>query len=217
MKVQVGTIRPAGGGNRASTKVHKVQRQTEGWDKNYSMRLSVVVPHCTFHCIFGTVLDSQTDCYKTNRIRLAVVNPSVRRSTARQIVSKLIDFVCPSSTRPQSAGSVRRSTARQIVSKLIEFVCPSSTRHRSAGSVRRSTVRQIVSKLIEIEQHGDGQTNWIKFIAFVCPSHVHASPPTPPERACFFVLIAHNQVYVHNDGRELLPPLHRLLPLMLTA
>ena len=27
--------------------------------------------------------------------------------------------------------------------------------------------------------HGDGQTNWIKFIPFVCPSQVHASLPTP--------------------------------------
>ena len=32
------------------------------------------------------------------------------------------------------AGSERRSTARQIVSKFIEFVCPSSTRHLSALS-----------------------------------------------------------------------------------
>jgi hypothetical protein len=79
---------------------------------------------------------------------------SKRRLTARQIVSKLIEFVCPSSTRHRSAGSVWRSTARQIVSKLIEFVCPSSTRHRSAGSVWCSMARQIVSKLIE----------------FVCPS-----------------------------------------------
>ena len=85
------------------------------------------------------------------------VRISVRRSTARKIVSKLIEFVCPSSTRHRSAGSVRRSTARQIVSKLIEFVCPSSTRHRSAGLVQRSTARQIVSKLIE----------------FVCPSSTH--------------------------------------------
>jgi hypothetical protein len=28
--------------------------------------------------------------------------------------------------------------------------------------------------------HRDGQTNWIKFIPFVCLSHVHASSPTPP-------------------------------------
>ena len=28
--------------------------------------------------------------------------------------------------------------------------------------------------------HGDGQTNWIKFIPFVCPSQVRASLPTPP-------------------------------------
>jgi hypothetical protein len=80
----------------------------------------------------------------------------IRRGGRGVVVSKLIEYVCPSPTRHQSAGSVRRSTARQIVSKLIEFVCPSPTRHRSAGSVRRLTARQIVSKLIE----------------FVCP------PPT---------------------------------------
>ena len=28
--------------------------------------------------------------------------------------------------------------------------------------------------------YGDEQTNWIKFIQFVCPSQVHASLPTPP-------------------------------------
>jgi hypothetical protein len=70
---------------------------------------------------------------------------SVRRSTARQIVSKLIEFVCPSSTRHRSAGSVRRSTARQIVSKLIEFVCPSSADcfkiDRIRPSFRRLTAR----------------------------------------------------------------------------
>ena len=26
--------------------------------------------------------------------------------------------------------------------------------------------------------YGDGQTNLIKFIPFICPSRVHASPPT---------------------------------------
>jgi hypothetical protein len=46
------------------------------------------------------------------------------------------------------AGSERRSTARQIVSKFIEFVCPSSARRRSTGSERRSTAKQIVSKLL---------------------------------------------------------------------
>jgi hypothetical protein len=63
----------------------------------------------------------------------SVINPfasagSERRSTARQIQSKLTEFVCPSSTRSLSAGSERRLTARQIQSKLTEFVCPSSTR-----------------------------------------------------------------------------------------
>jgi hypothetical protein len=34
-----------------------------------------------------------------------------------------------------------------------------------------------------IEQHVDGQTNGLKFFLFDCPSHVHASPPTPPASA----------------------------------
>ena len=37
---------------------------------------------------------------------------SERRSTARQSVSKLTEFVCSSSTRPQSASSKRCSAAR---------------------------------------------------------------------------------------------------------
>ena len=62
-------------------------------------------------------------------------------STARQIQSKSTEFVCPSSTRPQSTGSEQRLTARQIRSKRTEFVCPSSTVHcpQSAGSELRST------------------------------------------------------------------------------
>jgi hypothetical protein len=51
------------------------------------------------------VLDGQTDSVKKNRIRLSVVNSSAVadsewRSTARQIQSKITEFVCPSSTRP---------------------------------------------------------------------------------------------------------------------
>ena len=37
--------------------------------------------------------------------------------------------------------------------------------------------------MIPSSNHGEGQTNWIKFIPFVCPSQVHASPPTPPASA----------------------------------
>jgi hypothetical protein len=49
-------------------------------------------------------------------------NPLTTNDARKTVVSKLIEFVCPSSTRHRSAGSVIRSMARQIVSKLIEFV-----------------------------------------------------------------------------------------------
>ena len=39
-------------------------------------------------------------------------------------MSKLTEFVCLPSTRPHTAGSERCLTARQILSKLTEFVCP---------------------------------------------------------------------------------------------
>ena len=73
----------------------------------------------------GTVLDGQTDSVKKNRIRLSVVIPSAIRwlgtcSTARQIQSKRTESVCPSSSRPLSAGSELRLTARHV--------CPSSSR-----------------------------------------------------------------------------------------
>ena len=44
-----------------------------------------------------------------------------RRSTARQIVSKLTEFFCPSSTSPRSAGSERRSTARLTAKSTRRF------------------------------------------------------------------------------------------------
>ena len=136
----------------------------------------------------------------------SVINPfasagSERRSTARQIQSKLTEFVCPSSTRSLSAGSERRLTARQIQSKLTEFVCPSSTRSLSAGSERRSTARQIQSKLTE----------------FVCPSSTR-SPHSPPALAwlgCLPLFAIHDQKSAGRTTYILLLSIIQLLLILL--
>ena len=39
------------------------------------------------------------------------------------------------------------------------------------------------SATIPTSNNVDGQTNWMNFFPFVCPSQVHASPPTPPSSA----------------------------------
>ena len=87
------------------------------------------------------------------------------RLTARQIVSKLTEFVCLLSTRLLSDGSERRSTARQIVSKLTEFVCPSSTRPR--------TVLPPTLPCIHTYLHSHS------YYSFSLPLFHHDDPPPP--------------------------------------
>jgi hypothetical protein len=75
----------------------------------------------------GTALDSQTDCFKIDRIRLSVVQ---RRLTARQIVSKLIEFVCLSSVRWLGTALDGQTDCVKTnrIQNSSEFVCLSSTR-----------------------------------------------------------------------------------------
>ena len=71
----------------------------------------------------GTTLDGQTNCFKIDRICLSVANPSSLRWLGTTLDGqtdcfKMIEFVCPSSTGPQSSGLKLRSTARQISQKV---------------------------------------------------------------------------------------------------
>ena len=70
------------------------------------------------------------------------------------------------------------------VSSKLDFLTP-VRRHNISLRVRAPVVGVYLSTYHQEQpsKRGDGQTNWIKFIPFVCPSQVHASPPTPPASA----------------------------------
>ena len=76
----------------------------------------------------GTTLDGQTDSVKKYKVQ----NSSVRRQPVR----------CP-----QGRNGARRPDRFSQKVQSTEFVCPSSTRPMSAGSERRSTARQISQKV----------------------------------------------------------------------
>ena len=92
--------------------------------------LFVGTSHITFVIVISICTSHRfVDCHSPKGRRTTyLVSYDGWQSTARQIQSKRTEFVCPSSTRPQSAGSERHSAARQIQSKRTEFVCQSSTR-----------------------------------------------------------------------------------------
>ena len=77
----------------------------------------------------------------------------------RLYVSKLKEFVCPSST-PLSTGSERCSTARQIVSKLTDFVCPSSADCFKTNRIRLSVINPSAVRWLGTVL--DGQTDCFK-------------------------------------------------------
>jgi hypothetical protein len=56
------------------------------------------------------------------------------------------------------------------------MICKNGGNKESSWANRQSPLRS--RHPLPSSHHGDGQTNGIKFIPFVCSSQVHASPPT---------------------------------------
>jgi hypothetical protein len=78
----------------------------------------------------------------------------------------------------KSHSSVRRKSMLHRRHRRPRLICICYHRATMVTSVRRQSMLHLRHRRhpLPSSNHGDGQTNLIKFIPFVCPSPVHASP-----------------------------------------